>query len=151
MNKPELKYELYIGGSPEQVWDVLVSPENVRKIYYGSIIESTFEIGSPIQYVGPGPDGNITVHVYGTVLEYIPNKVLSITHLVGESFRTDEKEYESRITFTLESVGESTKLILVHDQWSEDDPSYEGSSNIWPIILSNSKTLVETGKTLHLG
>jgi uncharacterized protein YndB with AHSA1/START domain len=151
MNKPELRYEFYMGGTPEQVWEILISPEKVKQIYYGSVIESTFEIGSPIQYVGPGAEGDKTVHVYGTMLEYKPNKILSFTHFTGKSYLTDEKEYESRITFTLESVGESTKLILVHDQWSEKDPSYENSNTSWSIILSNSKTLLETGKTLNLG
>ena len=53
----ELKYEFYIGAGLKEVWDILVTPEGTRKILFGSVLQSTFEIGSDYAYVGPGSDG----------------------------------------------------------------------------------------------
>ncbi|GHI01307.1 SRPBCC family protein [Neobacillus kokaensis] len=147
----DLTYVFYIGGTPEEVWEALISPEGTKKIYYGSVIRSTFQAGEPLEYVGPGVDGDETVHVYGEVLEYVPNQVLRFTHLVGKSYMKDnEQEYESRISYLLEPAGGCTKLTLIHDQWQEGDPYYENSDAAWWMILSNTKTIVETGKTLDL-
>ncbi|BAU28407.1 carbon monoxide dehydrogenase subunit G [Aneurinibacillus soli] len=147
----DLRYEFYIGGTPEQVWKVLISPEETKKIYAGCVIRSTFKHGDPLQYVGPGLEGNETVHVYGTILEFERNKVFSYTQNTGKAYISNDKNYESRISFRLEPAGACTKLTLIHDQWSEKDPSYENSKKAWWLILCNSKSLVETGKTLDLG
>ena len=150
--KKDIKYVLYIGGTLEDVWNALISPEGTKQIYYGSVIRSTFQVGDLLEYVGPGANGNETVHVYGNVLEYVPKQVLRFTHFVGKSYTKNEtKEYESRISYLLEPVGASTKLTLIHDQWQDGDPYYENSDAAWWMILSNTKTLVETGKTLDLG
>ncbi|EJR64134.1 hypothetical protein IIO_02033 [Bacillus cereus VD115] len=146
-----LMYEFYIAGSPEEVWKTLTSPEGTKQIYYGSIIRSTFQVGDPLEYVGPGLDGDETVHVYGNVLEYEPNQVLQFTHYPGKSYMIDDRAFESRISYILKPIGSCTKLILIHDQWKEDDPYYENSNKAWWMILNNIKTLVETGSTLDFG
>lgn len=147
----ELKYEFYIAGTPAQVWHSLVAPEQVKQIYYGSVILSSFKTGELLEYVGPGAEGDKTVHVYGTLLEYIPEQVLSFTHKVGPSYLKGEEPYESRITWRLEPVGACTRLTLIHDDWHPDDPLYTASDSAWWQILSNLKTLVEIGHTLDFG
>jgi hypothetical protein len=52
---------------------------------------------------------------------------------------------------TLEPVGDCTKLVLVNDQWTPNHPSQAKTPESWPVVLSNIKTLAETGKTLNLG
>ncbi|MDT3498776.1 SRPBCC family protein [Bacillus toyonensis] len=146
-----LMYEFYIAGSPEEVWKTLTSPEGTKQIYYGSIIRSTFQVGDLLEYVGPGLDGNETVHVYGNVLEYEPNQLLQFTHYPGKSYMIDDRAFESRISYILKPIGSCTKLTLIHDQWKEDDPYYENSNKAWWMILNNIKTLVETGSTLDFG
>jgi len=147
----DLKYELYVGAKPEDIWQIFVSPEGTRAIFFGSVLESTFEIGSPYEYVGPGNDGDDTVHVYGTVLAFEENKLMSYTEHPGPSYRENHAELETRVTLTLETVGNCTKLTLVNDRWPENHPSYENTKQSWPMILSNVKTFAETGKTLDFG
>ncbi|WP_144939153.1 SRPBCC family protein [Paenibacillus sp. 32O-W] len=147
----DLKYEFYIGAAPEQVWDAFVSPEGTRQTFFGCVIRSTFRPGDPYEYVGPGNDGEETVHVYGSILAYEPYKVLSYTEHPGPSYHSNHAELETRVTFTLEPVGGCTKLTLVNDQWKADHPSYENAKGHWWMILSNIKTLAETGKTLDFG
>ncbi|QHT58838.1 polyketide cyclase [Paenibacillus lycopersici] len=147
----DLSYDIYIGAKPEDVWNALVTPEGTRAIFFGSVLESTFEIGSPYAYVGPGNDGERTVHVYGEVLEYEANKRMSYTEHPGPSYRDNHAELETRVTLTLETVGAVTKLTLVNDRWTDGHPSYENTKQSWPMILSNIKTYAETGKTLDFG
>lgn len=147
----DLKFVIYVGAKPEVIWNILVSPEGTRAIFFGSTLESTFEVGAPYAYVGPGNDGDRTVHVYGTVLAFEPNKLMSFTEHAGPSYRDNHAELETRVTMTLEEVGETTKLTLVNDQWPDNHPSYVSTQESWPMLLSNIKTLAETGKTLNFG
>lgn len=147
----EFKYEFYIGAAPEQVWDAFVSPEGTRQTFFGCVIHSTFEAGASFQYVGPGTEGDETVHVYGTILAYEPNKIFSVLEHPGPSYRPNHAELESTITFTLEAVGETTKLTLINNKFTEDHPSLETVDGQWWMILSNLKTYVETGKSLDFG
>jgi uncharacterized protein YndB with AHSA1/START domain len=147
----DLKYVLYIGAKPEDVWQVFVSPEGTKAIFFGCILKSTFEIGASYEYIGPGNDGDETVHVYGKVLAFEPNQVMSYTEHPGPSYRDNHAELETRVTLTLETVGNCTKLTLVNDQWPENHPSYDNTKESWPMILSNIKTYAEMGKTLDFG
>ncbi|MBM7567603.1 SRPBCC domain-containing protein [Paenibacillus sacheonensis] len=147
----ELSYEIYIDAPPETVWNALVTPEGTRAIFFGSVLESTFEIGSDYAYVGPGNDGERTVHVYGKVLEYDVNRRMSYMEHPGPSYRENHEELETRVTLTLEVVGAVTKLKLVNDRWPEGHPSYASTKQSWPMILSSIKTYAETGKTLNFG
>jgi len=147
----DLTYDFYIGAKPEDVWQALVSDEGVKAVFFGCTLQSTFEEGADFAYVGPGPDGDETVHVYGKILAFEPNRVLSYTKYPGPSYHENHAELQTRVTFTLETVGACTKLTLVNDEWPADHPSYENTKVHWPMILSNIKTYAETGKTLDFG
>lgn len=147
----QLKYEFYIGADIQQVWNAFVSPEGTRATFFGSVIKSTFKEGDPYEYVGPGNDGDETVHVYGTILKYEPNKVLSYLEHPGAVYHANHEELQSRVTFTLETIGKCTKLTLVNDQWTENHPSFDNAEQHWWMILSNIKTFAETGRTLDFG
>lgn len=147
----ELKYVLYIGAKPEEVWHALVSPEGTKAIFFGSVLRSTFEVGASYEYVGPGADGDETVHVYGEILVFEPNKRFSTTEHPGPSYNPNHAQLQTRVTIELEPVGETTKLTILNDEWSDNHPSFEKASESWPFILSSIKTYVETGKTLNFG
>ncbi|MNO44754.1 hypothetical protein D3C76_350050 [compost metagenome] len=151
MESRELKFDLYIGASPEKVWNLLVSPEGCRQLYFGCEFQSTFEVGAPYAYVGPGADGDETVHVYGDILVFEPYTKMSYTEHPGPSYYENHIELETRVSLYLEAVGSSTKVSLVNDNWPEHHPGYSKAADSWVYILSNLKTLAETGKTLDLG
>lgn len=147
----ELKYEFYINAEPEKVWDALTSAEGTSSVFFGSALRSTFQVGDSFEYVGPGNDGEETVHVYGTILAFKPCRTLSMTEHPGPSYRENHASLESRITYTLETVGQCTKLTLVNDRWTPDHPSFENAKSSWWMILSAVKTWAETGKTMDFG
>lgn len=147
----ELRFDFYIGATPEHVWHVLTSEEGVKHTFFGSVIRSTFQVGDDLAYVGPGNDGDETVHVYGKVLAFEPQQTFSFLEHPGPSYHANHAELQSRVTFQLEPVGGCTRLTLINDQWTEDHPSFANAGNHWPMILSNIKTYAETGKTLDFG
>jgi len=147
----EHKFIAYIGASPEKVWDSIVSPEGTKAIFFGCELRSTFEEGSSYEYVGPGSDGDETVHVYGTILSFEPHRAYSCLEHPGPSYNPRHAELESRITMTLEPVGETTKLTIVNDRWTDDHPSFDNAAESWPMIINNIKTYAETGRTLQFG
>jgi hypothetical protein len=57
-----------------------------------------------------------------------------------------KSEGTSRVTWEIEPVGDSCRLLLRHDQLREDanEELYGG----WMMILSGLKTLLETGELL---
>ncbi|MGG1662761.1 SRPBCC family protein [Brevibacillus sp. NRS-1366] len=147
----DLRYDFYIAAKPEDVWHALVSDEGVSNIFFGCTIRSTFQVGDELAYVGPGNDGDQTVHVYGKLLEFEPNRVISYLEHPGPSYYENHADLKTRVTITLEPVGKCTKLVLINDQWQADHPSHANASKHWPMILSNLKTYAETGKTLDFG
>jgi len=151
MTMEDLTYVTYVAAKPEEVWNAFLSPEGTKAVFFGSVLRSTFEIGSRYEYVGPGSEGDETVHVYGTVLEFEPYRLMSFTEHAGPSYRDNHAELETRMTLTLEPMGGCTKLTLVNDKWPDNHPSYESTKQSWPMILSNMKTYIETGKTLDFG
>lgn len=151
METKDLKYVIYVGAEPEKVWQAFLSEDGTKAVFFGSVLRSTFEIGARFEYVGPGNDGDETVHVYGNVLAFEPNRLMSYMEHPGPSYNENHEKWETRVTLTLDKVGGSTKVTLVNDKWPDDHPSYANTQESWPMILSNMKSYIETGKPLDLG
>ena len=60
-------------------------------------------------------------------------------------------ERRSKVTFDIEPVGEMVKLTVIHDDFEAGSAVLPGISQGWPRILSDLKTLLETGDTLPVG
>jgi hypothetical protein len=57
-------------------------------------------------------------------------------------------EERSKVTFELEPLGERVKLTVIHDGLEPDGVVVSMISNGWPRVISDLKTLLETGETL---
>jgi hypothetical protein len=60
-------------------------------------------------------------------------------------------EGRSKVTFEIEPLGELCKLTVVHDGFEPGSTVVELVSGGWPLVLSELKTLLETGETLATG
>jgi uncharacterized protein YndB with AHSA1/START domain len=140
-NQAPLSYIFYIAATPEKVWEGFVSPESNRIIFGGAEFEADLRLGGSMAWVGLGPDGKPMAYVKGKILRIEPPKLLQYT------FAMDQNGKESRATIELTPETEATKVVVTHDGWVEDDPSYVACADGWPRILSRLKTLLETGKT----
>ncbi|EMO25964.1 toxin-antitoxin system, toxin component domain protein [Leptospira interrogans serovar Bataviae str. HAI135] len=68
--------------------------------------------------------------------------------LIAEPKATTDRE--SRVSYELEPIGDSIKLTVIHDDFDGKTPTYFGTSQGWPMHLSNLKTFIETGKAMNL-
>jgi uncharacterized protein YndB with AHSA1/START domain len=138
----EKVFEIYIRTTPERLWEAITDPQLRAKYNFGAGITSDWTPGS--RYVmgapnAPGPLGE------GVNIEVDPPRrlVQTMTALWGEDVKS---EGETRITWEIEPVGDSCRLLVTHDQLREgaNDQLYGG----WPMILSGLKTWLETGQLL---
>jgi uncharacterized protein YndB with AHSA1/START domain/DNA-binding transcriptional ArsR family regulator len=133
-------FEIYIKTTPERLWEAITETEMRRKYNFGAVVTSDWTPGSRYQGVGRG-----TPIFEGENLEVDPPRKLvqSFRALWGEDVK---KEGTSRVTWEIQPVGDSCRLIVTHDQLNEDANAqlYGG----WPMVLSGLKTLLETGETL---
>jgi uncharacterized protein YndB with AHSA1/START domain len=128
------------------LWEALTSSKFTEKYFFGTKIESDWQEGSTVSYVR---DGHITDH--GKILQYKPYYLLSYTwNYVGD--KSDRKD-SSWVMFELKPMGSTVRLTLKHENLMptdliEETDTFEGYNNGWPAILSNLKSLLETGETL---
>ncbi|MEA2436069.1 MAG: hypothetical protein QOF65_625 [Thermoleophilaceae bacterium] len=138
----EKVFEIYIKTTPERLWQAITDSEMREKYNFGVGVESDWTAGSPYRGVHMRAPGPI---VEGENLEVEPPRRLV------QSFRalwSDDVKAEgtSRVTWEIEAVGDSCRLLVIHDELREaaSGELYGG----WPMILSGLKTLLETGEEL---
>jgi uncharacterized protein YndB with AHSA1/START domain len=138
----EQVYELYIKTTPELLWHAILDPDIRAKYNFGVRVTSTWSVGAPIDV--RTPDGSFLLGT-GEVLEVDPPHLLVHTQVARWSPEV-EAEGASRVTWDIEAIGDSCRLILTHDQLRDgaDREVYGG----WPMVLSGLKTWLETGGLL---
>jgi uncharacterized protein YndB with AHSA1/START domain/DNA-binding transcriptional ArsR family regulator len=133
-------FEIYIKTTPARLWQAITDTEMRRKYTFGAVVTSDWTPGSRYEGLGLG-----TPIFEGENLEVDPPRrlVQSFRALWGEDVRS---EGTSRVTWEIESVGDSCRLTVTHDQLREEanNQLYGG----WPMVLSGLKTLLETGEML---
>jgi uncharacterized protein YndB with AHSA1/START domain len=138
----EKVFEIYIKTTPERLWAAITDPDIRAKYSFGARHESDWTPGSRYQMSAPGAPGPLGE---GVNLEVDPPRrlVQSMVALWGEDVKA---EGTSRVTWEIEPVGDSCRLIVTHDQLREgaNEQLYGG----WPMILSGLKTWLETGELL---
>jgi uncharacterized protein YndB with AHSA1/START domain len=138
-------YVTYIAASPKQVWAALTSSEFTTQYFFGRSVESDWKTGSP--WILRMPDGRIDVR--GEVRESDPPRKLVVSWIVDWS---ETKLPESIVTYDLEQIGENLVRLTMTETHPTPIPAYllEGGRRGWPMILSGLKSLLETGKPLHI-
>ncbi len=139
-------YEIYIKTTPERLWKAITDPELRRKYTFGVGVYSDWKPGS--SYTGRTTDVTVSPNMpisEGENLEVDPPRrlVQSFRALWSDDVK---REGTSRVTWQITAIGDSCRLMVIHDQLREgaNDELYGG----WPMVLSGLKTLLETGKTL---
>src|SRR5262249_61292422 len=105
--------------------------------------ESEWKRGAPWKILAP--DGRVADS--GEVLEIEPHRRLVLSWR-NQLFPETHAEGYSRLTYELETVGESVKLTVVHEIDKPDSKLIGMGSNGWPHILASLKSLLETGESL---
>ena len=135
-------YVTYIRTTPEKLWAALTDPKTIKQYWFGCTCESDFKKGSPWKLIME--DGRLADT--GEILDVDPGKRLVIKWR-NEFMPELKAEGYSRCTMDLEPVDDgAVKLTITHDLDRPGSKFIEAVSGGWPRILSNLKSLLETGK-----
>ncbi|CCK32582.1 ArsR family toxin-antitoxin system, antitoxin component [Streptomyces davaonensis JCM 4913] len=141
-DKPTYVYVTYIESTPEKVWGALTDAD-LTAAYWGHSNVSDWQKGSRWEHVRT--DGSGIADVVGTVVvSERPTRLVTTWAEPGKEDRTDT---HSRVTFDIQPHGGIVRLTVTH----EDLPSERDLADVsqgWPAVLSNLKSLLETGRTL---
>ena len=146
MARSTFVYVTYIRTTPEKLWSALTDDVDFMKQYwFGVHCESAWTAGSPWKMVRP--DGGVCDA--GEIIESDPPRRLVIRWQHQD--RPELKaEGESRCTMELEPNGTAVKLSITHTIEREPSKLIAAVSGGWPKILSNLKSLLETGSIVLL-
>jgi uncharacterized protein YndB with AHSA1/START domain len=138
----EKVFEIYIKTTPERLWEAIIDPTLRASYSFGVGVVSDWTPGS--SYASGHAAAGVEI-AEGENLEVDPPRrlVQSFNALWSDDVK---REGTSRVTWEIEPVGDSCKLVVTHDELRENAHGeiYGG----WPQILSGLKTLLETGETL---
>lgn len=96
-----------IEASPAAAWAALTDPEILRRWYFDTAVRTTWEVGSPIEFVGD--DGEVAIT--GVVLAYDPPRSYSHTFVATWGPEPDD---QGSLTWTVEPDGDGCRVTQVH-------------------------------------
>ena len=134
-------FEIYIKTTPERLWEAITDSELRQKYNFGVGVSSDWTPGSAYSSGVPG----VVEIAAGENVEVEPPRRLVQTFqaLWSEDVKAAGT---SRVSWEIEPVGDSCRLLVTHDQLPEGANSELFGG--WPMILSGLKTLLETGELL---
>ncbi|KZY35741.1 hypothetical protein A3731_37085 [Roseovarius sp. HI0049] len=137
-------YAVFIRADIDTVWNGLIDGELTRR-YWGHENRSTWKKGAPWEHVRTDADG--TVDIRGRVIEIDPPTRMVWSWAFGKE--ADNPEKLSRVTYELVALGPDTKLTVRHAELEPDSPMDQSVREGWPAVLSNLKSILETGEVLR--
>jgi len=134
-------YVTYIRTTPEKLWSALTTDVDFMKQYwFGVHCQSEWTAGSSWKMLS----ANGQILDAGEILEAEPPRRLVIRW--QHQNRPELKaEGDSLCTMELEPSGTAVRLSITHSIEREPSKLIEAVSGGWPKILSNLKSLLETG------
>jgi len=140
-------YVTFIRTSPERLWSALTSAEFMEQYWFGMHCESEWTPGSSWRLLFP--DGRVAD--VGEIVEADPPRRLVIKW--RNEWKPELKaEGPSRCTFELGPVVDAgvdaVKLSVIHEMDRPGSKLIDAVSGGWPRVLSNLKSLLETGQVV---
>ena len=143
MARSTFVYVTYIRTTPEKLWSALTEAEYIKQYWFGMRCESEWTAGSSWKLISS--EGQ--VFDAGEIVEAEPPRRLVI-RWQHQNKPELKAEGASQCTMELEPSGAAVKLSITHTIERERSKLIEAVSGGWPKIMSNLKSLLETGSTL---
>ena len=144
--KSSFVYVTYIRTTPDQLWAALTTSEFMKKYWFGMSIETDWKAGSSWKLIFP--DGRIADT--GEIVEF--DRPRQIVLKWRNEFRPElTAEGYARCSIELEPQDGAVKLTISHTIERAGSKLIEAVSGGWPRILSNLKSLLETGDIVLSG
>jgi uncharacterized protein YndB with AHSA1/START domain len=152
-------YRVFIKATPQAIWDAITKPEWTQRFGYG--LRDEYELRRGGAYRGHANDGMIAmgmsgVIVDGEVLEADPPRRLVVTWRMAIDPSMAAEGF-TRLTYEIaEGRDGVSRLSVIHDlsgtpahaAMVAGDQQGPGAGGGWIWILSDLKSLLETGKSM---
>lgn len=140
-DKPTFVYVTYVESTPEKVWHALTDADLTAE-YWGHSNVSDWQVGSAWEH--RRTDGSGVADVVGAVVESVaPTRLVTTWAAPGD----EHPDSSSRVTFDIEPYGEIVRLTVTHENLADAAELREAAAG-WAAVLSNLKSLLETGHVL---
>jgi len=151
MTKPSFVYVTYIATTPEKAWQAFVDTDVMSRYWVGPksdcvrVNVSDWKPGSRWEH--QRLDEAHTVDIVGKVVESDPPRRLVYTW--ARPSEAEDESKHSRVAIDIEPhIDGLIRLTVTHSELERDPQMLTGISGGWPMVLSNLKTLLETGRAL---
>jgi len=143
LSKPVHVYRTYIRAGVDDVWDAIIDGDKTVQYFYGTRVESDWQVGSSMNYYDA--EGNPVIE--GQIISIDPPKRLEFTF---QALWRPElmEEGPAREVWSLSEINGMTEVTIELYDIVEGGPSYEDFVDGLPYILSGLKSLLETGEAL---
>jgi uncharacterized protein YndB with AHSA1/START domain len=145
-NKASYVYVIYIKASPEKIWQALTDPKLTTTYWFHGRNESDWKPGSAWRHVTD--DQERAERIVGKVVESKPPHKLVVTWAHPQEAADPAKV--SRVAYELVIMNDATRLTVSHTELEAGSNMVEGIQLGWPMVLSNLKSMLETGKTMQI-
>ena len=144
MARSTFVYVTYIRTTPEKLWSALTDDvEFMKQYWFGVHCESQWTAGSPWKMIHP--DDHILDAGEIVEAEAPRRLVIRWQHQDNPELKA---EGESLCTMELEPFGPAVKLSITHTIEREPSKLIEAVSGGWPKVISNLKSLLESGTSV---
>ncbi len=143
MARSTFVYVTYIRTTPDELWAALTDSEFMKQYWFGNHCESEWTAGSAWKMIYP--DGRVVDTGEIVEAERPRRLVIRWRHQHKPELKA---EGESYCTMELEPNGSAVKLAITHTIEREPSKFIEAVSGGWPKVMSNLKSLLETGSVV---
>ena len=140
MARSTFVYVTYIRTTPEKLWSALTDGQFMKRYWFGMRGESEWTPGSSWRLVA----GDGQVFDAGEIVAAEPPRRLVI-RWQHQNKPELKAEGDSLCTLELEPSGAAVKLSITHTIEREPSNLIAAVSGGWPKVISNLKSLLETG------
>ena len=136
-------YVTYIRTTPEKLWSALTDADVMKQFWFGMSCESQWTAGASWKLV----TGDGQIAGAGEIVEAEPLRRLAIRwrHQMRPELKAEGALHRA---MELEPKGTAVKLSITDTIDCEQSKFIEAQSVGWPKIISNLKSLLETGSII---
>jgi uncharacterized protein YndB with AHSA1/START domain len=150
-------FRVFIKASPQAIWDAITRPQWAEKYGYRCRVEYDLRAGGAFKSFSNEPmkaHGMADLIIVGEVIESDPpRKLVQTWHPIWDP--QSAAETATRLTYEIaEQPGGVSRLTITHDLAGAPllakmvSGEVENAGGGWSFVLSDLKTLLETGKAL---
>ena len=134
-----------INAPPSKVWQALTDKQNLKTMWFGADVETSWRIGTPIFWRGDWKGQKFEDK--GVIKAFAPEKKVSFTHWSPLSKVPDTPEHYHAVTFDLKPAGKGTEVTLTQENFDDSELKKPGVreelNKNWTMLLDSLKKLVE--------